>query len=136
MTALFLASGILILTALLIAMLCRSLVHQLWHHYQRTKTKLEKILKRRIDDYWWNPVLSYNNKKTTMVQFSDAFHTFNTIELGCYDFVISLLVTIIIHLVVVLHVWLFIAVLVAVFLFIGILVMPQFFNLGYDKLWR
>jgi len=125
---------ILIFIALAIAMLCRSLVHTLLHHYPAFEKKFSIA-----NQWWWNPAISWKNKyvldengnatsvrNKKMVQFSDAFHTFNTIELGAYCFIISILTAL------AFGIWW--TGLIA-FAITGTL-MVLFFNLGYDKLWR
>jgi hypothetical protein len=130
---------LLIILALLltIAMLCRSLVHTLLHHYLLFDNKFN------ADDFWWMPSESWMNKYKIHwtidlfswrvakfpipVQASDAFHLFNTIELGAYDMMISLLLVLYLGLA---WWWFFI-----VFLIIGVVLMPLIFNLGYNKLW-
>lgn len=132
---------LLILLALLlaIAMLCRSLVHTLLHHYGSLDAKYD------VKDEWWNPTISWKNKyvldenndlvldenenpirNKKMVQFSDAFHTFNTIELGAYCSIISILTAL------VFGIW---WIGLIAFAITGTL-MVLIFNLGYDKLWR
>lgn len=133
-----------------IAMLCRSLVHKLWHNYSGVKTKLEKLFRTKISDKWWDPRLSWQNKHDVkwtidvfgfrwitkvMVQFSDAFHTFNTIELGCYDGIISTLITIIFYLLFGLTFWYLLLIFISVYLLIGVVIFVFFFNLGYDELY-
>lgn len=129
--------------SLFIAMLCRSLVHQVTFNYPRTKERIKKLFGVEISDQWWNPFESWLNKNKikwtidvfglrwitkVMVQFSDAFHTFNTIELGCYSLIISL--------------WIIFALafpwwsVFIFFLFIGIVLMGGFFVIGYDKIWN
>lgn len=123
---------------LVIAMLCRSLVHVILHHYNQFDDKF------KADDIWFDPRVSWQNKHFVRwtitlfdititkfkipVQFSDAFHFFNTVELGCYD----LMVTILICLWLGLTWWTGII----IFLIVGVLLMPLFFNLGYEKIWR
>lgn len=123
---------------LAIAMLARSLVHTLLHHYALFDGKFN------ADDEWFNPYISWVNKNTIKwtikigkwtvtkfkipVQFSDGFHFFNTVELGCYDAIISYLL--------VGHFGLGWYWFIIFFLIIGVLFMPAFFNLGYDKLWK
>ena len=126
--------------ALVIAMLCRSLVHTLLHHYGSFEYKFPKL-----NIQWWNPAISWRQKYKTdknfelildenknpirnkkMVQFSDAFHTFNTIELGAYCFIISILFGL----------W-YSTILSGIIAFaITGTLMVLIFNLGYDKLWR
>ena len=121
---------------LVIAMLCRSLVHTLLHHYYAFDDKFN------ADDFWWMPSESWMNKYKIHwtidlfswrvakfpipVQVSDAFHLFNTIELGAYCFIISILT------ILVFGIWW--TGLIA-FAITGTL-MVLIFNLGYDKLWR
>ena len=138
---------ILILIAVLILIAlsqwCRSLVHRLLHNYPMTKQALEKLFKKPIEDQWWNPAISHTNKNTIkwtidifgfrwitkiMVQFSDAFHTFNTIELGCYDLIITVLLCLLFGLE-----WYYG---ILIFLITGVGFITLFFNLGYDKIWR
>ena len=119
-----------IILLLYIAMLCRSLVHNLLHHYN------DFAIKWKIKNHnWWNPAVSWKNKYNAdgtrnkkMVQFSDAFHTFNTIELGAYAIIIAILICLWLGLA-----WYFG---VAVFLITGVILMPLFFNLGYDRIFR
>lgn len=75
----------------IISGLSRSLVHAILHHYKEFDEKFDS------GDFWFNPNISWRNKylvKWTIkifsfvrivfpvpVQFSDAFHFFNTIEL-------------------------------------------------------
>lgn len=123
---------------LIIAMLCRSLVHSLLHHYAWFDNKYE------VPDFWWMPSQSWMNKYKIHwtidlfswrvakfpipVQVSDAFHLFNTIELGAYDIMISLPLVLYLGL----AWWWF----VVIFLIIGVVMMPLIFNLGYNKLFR
>ena len=131
------------LLILALAMFCRSLVHRLLHNYPMTKKAIEKRFKRPIEDQWWDPRISHTNKNTIkwtidifgfrwitkiMVQFSDAFHTFNTIELGCYDLIFTVLFCLWLGLVW----WMGII----IFLITGVVFITLFFNLGYDKIWR
>lgn len=136
-------SIILIFIALVIAMLCRSLVHTLLHHFPAFYLAFSK--KYKIDVRWWDPKISWKQKYITdknfelvldinkepirnekMVQFSDGFHTFNTIELGAYCFIISILMAL------VFGIWW--TGLIA-FIITGTL-MVLFFNFGYNRLWR
>ena len=127
---------ILIVLCLIIAMLCRSLVHTILHHFPEFDKKYN------VEDFWWMPSVSWLNKKTIKwtikyfgyrlqfyipTQVSDAFHWFNTVELGCYDAIITILICL----------WLGLAwwIGVIIFLIIGVILMPLFFNLGYNKLW-
>ena len=121
-----------------IAMLCRSLVHIILHHYNQFDEKFN------ADDIWFDSRVSWQNKYLVRwtitlfdltitkfkipVQFSDAFHTFNTIELGTYDLAITIPLAIALGLA-----WWWG---IIIFLIIGVILMPLFFNLGYDKLWR
>ena len=130
-------AGILIAIALIIAMACRTLVHNLLHHYYDTDKKFN------LDDQWWNPLISWMNKKTIKwtidildwrvvkfpipVQFSDAFHLFNTVELGAYTFAI----TIPLYLYLGYDWWSFLI----IFGVIGLIIILTF-NLFYDKIWR
>jgi hypothetical protein len=123
---------------LFIAMMCRSLVHTLLHHYGEFDKKFN------ADDYWFFPDESWTNKKTIKwtvkifnwftfkfnipVQFSDAFHFFNTVELGAYDLAITVPLTIALGLV-----WWWG---IIIFLIIGLVLMVLFFDLGYDEIWR
>lgn len=128
---------IIIVLALIIAMLCRSLVHTILHHYGEFDKKYQAA------DYWWQPGISHINKRTIKwtikifnwfvwkfnipVQVSDAFHFFNTVELGCYNLIISILAVLAFGLV-----WWW-----GLIIFAGIaLIMIIFFNLGYDEIWR
>ena len=129
---------IIIFLLLFLAMMCRSLVHTLIHHYAKFDEKYD------ADNQWWNPGISWTNKKTIFwtikilnwtvtrfkipVQVSDGFHLFNTVELGCYDAIISILLT----------QWLALEWYygIIIFLIIGIVLMPALFNWGYDKIWR
>lgn len=128
---------------ILLAMLLRSLVHQLDFNYPRTKERIKKVFGVDIDDQWWNPALSWKNKYNikwtidifgfrwitkVMVQFSDAFHTLNTIELGCYDLIISILLVSNFGLA-----WWWT---VIIFLFIGLALMGGVFAIAYDNLWQ
>lgn len=127
---------IFIVVCLIIAMLCRSLVHTLLHHYKEFDGKFN------ADDFWFLPSESWRNKywiKWTIkwftwkvkfpipIQFSDAFHFFNTIELGAFTFAITIPVCL----------WMraewFIC--IAIFLIIGALLII-IFNVGYDRIWR
>ena len=82
---------ILTVLSLIIAMACRALVHNLLHHYEQFAEQFN------IENHqWWNPAISWKNKynedgtrNKKILQFSDAFHFFNMIELGCYTFAIS-----------------------------------------------
>jgi len=121
---------LIIILLLYIAMLCRSLVHTLLHHYPAFSIKW-KIKNHQ----WWNPAVSWKNKYNAdgtrnkkMVQFSDAFHTFNTTELGAYAIIIAILIPLWLGLM-----WYFG---VGIFIITGVILMPLFFNLGYDRLWR
>ena len=128
--------SLLVVIGLAIAMLCRSLVHTLLHHYKSFDEKYD------AKDEWWNPVISWKNKyfiKWTIdlfnwrvtkfnipVQVSDAFHWFNTLELGAFCFIISILFgfwygTILSGII--------------AFAITGTL-MVLIFNYGYDKFWR
>jgi hypothetical protein len=117
-------------------MLCRSLVHTILHHFPEFDKKYN------VEDFWWMPSVSWLNKKTIKwtikyfgyrlqfyipTQVSDAFHWFNTVELGCYDAIITILICL----------WLGLAwwIGVIIFLVIGVILMPLFFNLGYNELW-
>lgn len=129
-------AGLILLLA--VAMLCRALVHTILHHYPEFDKKYS------TDDVWFNPDISHINKRTVKwtikfcnwtitkfnipVQVSDAFHFFNTVELGCYDLMVTILICLWLGLVF----WMGII----IFLITGIILMPLFFNLGYDKLWR
>ena len=124
--------------ALLISMACRALVHNLLHHFFDTDKKFN------MEDQWWNPAISWLNKRTVKwtidifnwrvakfpipVQASDAFHLFNTIELGAYAIIISILIPLWLGLM-----WYFG---VGVFIITGVILMPLFFNLGYDRIFR
>ena len=127
---------IIIFVLLAIAMLCRSLVHTLLHHFKNFDDKYD------AKDEWWNPAISWKNKyfiKWTIdlfnwrvtkfnipVQVSDAFHWFNTLELGAYCFIISILFGL----------WQE-TILAGIIAFVVAGTMMIFiFNLGYDKLWR
>lgn len=126
---------IIIVVLLFIAMLCRSLVHTLLHHYNDFKVKFN--IK---NDQWWNPVVSWENKydKTELrkgkvvrnkkiVQLSDAFHFFNMIELGCFTLAITIPVSL--WLGAVWYIW------ILIFTIIGVVIILSF-NLFYDKIWR
>lgn len=122
---------------LFIAMMCRSLVHVLLHKYKEFDEKF------KADDFWFFPDESWTNKysvKWTIkifnwftfkfnipVQFSDAFHFFNTIELGAFTFAITIPICL----------WMraewFMC--VAIFIITGAILILVF-NLGYDKIWR
>jgi hypothetical protein len=131
---------ILIVVCLTIAMLCRSLVHTLLHHFG------EFLLNYKVKDIrWWHPVISWKNKyvldedgeitykngkpvrNKKIIQFSDAFHFFNMIELGAFTFAVTIPVCL----------WMraewFMC--IAIFLIIGAILILVF-NLGYDKIWR
>jgi len=142
-------SSILIILSILVAILCRSLVHTLLHHYDEFDKKFN------VNDKWWDPKISWKQKYKTdenfelildvydkpirnkkIIQTSDAFHFFNTTELGAYDFIISSLMTFILCLYFKLIIWVSIIVFVGLFLTIGLVLMALIFNLGYDKLWR
>lgn len=118
------------------AMMCRSLVHNLLHHYDEVDKKFN------LNDAWFDPKISWLNKYATKwtikvgsriirlktpVQISDAFHFFNTLELGCYNGIISLLIVSWLQL----YWWTGII----IFCIIGIL-MTIFFNFGYNRVWR
>ena len=126
-------------------MFCRSLIHRLLFNYEDTKIKIQRMFKTPIDDNWWNPAISWTNKykiKWTVktffkvikfpipVQFSDAFHTFNTIELGGYTYCIAAPLSIAFagafH-------WLEFAI---TFVVIGFGLIVLLFNLGYDNIWK
>lgn len=125
---------IILFLLLTIAMLCRSLVHTLLHHYKSFDDKYN------VEDQWWNPAISWKNKyfiKWTIdlfhwriakfnipVQVSDAFHWFNTVELGAYCLIISILFFMLYG------IW----IAVLSFVITGTL-MVLIFNLGYDNLW-
>lgn len=130
--------------SLFIAMMCRSMVHQVTFNYPRTKQRIKELFGKEISDQWWNPFLSWKNKNTikwtidifglrwvtkVLVQFSDAFHTFNTIELGCYDLIMTLWIIHSLEL----TWWIWI---LPIFLFIGVILMGGLFALGYDKVWQ
>ena len=134
---------IVVLTALILGMLCRSFVHQLSFNYVRTKARIKQLFNKELDDQWWNPFKSFNNKRTikwtidifgfrwitkVMVQFSDAYHTFNTIELGCYNMAITLLAVSNYNLA-----WYWG---IVIFLFIGLGMLGGVFAVAYDKLWQ
>ena len=131
---------IIIVMLLIIAMMCRSLVHTLLHHFGTF------LLKYRIKNIrWWNPSISWKNKyvldedeepvtkdgkpvrNKKIIQFSDAFHFFNMIELGCY----VLAVTIGIWWALGLVWWWFLI----IYGMIGLVIILSF-NLFYDKIWR
>ena len=128
----------IVIILLIVAMLCRSLVHTLLHHYGEADRKFN------FDDDWFNPKISWRNKNTIKwtikilgwtvakfkipIQVSDGFHFFNTVELGAFDLAITIPITLWLGLV-----WWYG---IIIFLIIGIILMPSFFNLGYDKLWR
>jgi len=75
-----------------LAMICRSLVHTLLHHFPAFDKKFDS------DDIWFDPAISWKNKYAIQwtfnfivkikfgipVQFSDGFHFFNTLELLFY----------------------------------------------------
>ena len=107
---------------LIIAMLCRSLVHTLLHHYGDFKIKFNVK-----NDQWWNPGISWTNKRTKFLQTSDAFHFFNTIELGAYTFAITIPTSLWLN-----TIW---YMSVVIFLIIGAILII-IFNIGYDRLWR
>lgn len=118
-------------------MLCRSLVHTVLHHYQEFDEKFN------ADDFWWYPDTSWKNKysiKWTLkifnwfiwkfnipVQVSDAFHFFNTIELGARDSAIAIPVCLWLNLD-----WIGCLITFAIIIITDII----FFNIGYDKIWR
>ena len=122
---------IIVLTGLMIAGLCRSLVHTLLHHYGAF-AELFGITNHQ----WWNPAISHTNKKTRMVQFSDAFHTFNTIELGAIYFVVSYLLSVITELMFFIDGWILVLVFIGIYLVVLLWTTYLWFNLGYNKLWR
>ena len=120
---------LLILLSLIVSMACRSLVHTLLHHYNQFAEKF-KIKNRQ----WWNPAVSWTNKYNSdgtrnkkILQFSDAFHFFNMIELGAYVFAITLGVWFRPDL----AWWWFLI----IFGVIGLIVILSF-NIFYDKIWR
>jgi hypothetical protein len=128
---------------LFIAMMCRSLVHTLLHHYGKFTEKYN-IRNHRF----WNPEISWVDKyelnedgsikldgndkpikkKGVWIFWYDAFHRFNTVELGTYDLAITIPLTITLGLV-----WWWG---IVIFLIIGVALMPLFFNLGYDEIWK
>lgn len=128
---------IIIVVLLIIAMLCRSLVHTLLHHYLQFDKKFN------ADDYWWLPNLSWLNKykvKWTIdlfgwrvakfpapVQVTDAFHFFNTIELGAFTLAVTIPVSLWLG-----AVW---YMSIVIFLIVGAILII-IFNIGYDRLWR
>ena len=131
---------ILIVLCLVIAMLCRSLVHTLLHHFG------EFLLKYKIKNiYWWHPSISWKNKyvldedgeitykngkpirNKKIVQFSDAFHFFNMIELGAFTLAITIPVSLWLS-----AVW---YMSIVIFLIVGAILII-IFNIGYDRLWR
>lgn len=139
-----------IICSIAISMLCRSLVHNLWHRYPETKLKLEKLFRKKIDDQWWDPAISHTNKNSikwtidifglrwitkVMVQFSDAFHTFNTIELGGYTTSISVFASVILS-ILGYGFWICLLGFFVSFIIVGIILFVIFFNIGYDDLWR
>lgn len=123
---------------IVIAMLCRSLVHTLLHHYGEFAEKFN-IKNHRF----WNPAISWMYKYSTKwtikifnwfvwkfnipVQFSDAFHFFNTVELGARDSAIAILICLWMN-----FDWLGCLITFAVIIITDVV----FFNLGYDKIWR
>ena len=131
---------ILIAVCLIIAMLCRSLVHVLINHFG------EFLAKYKIKNLqWWYPKISWKNKyvldedgevvykngkgvrNKKIVQLSDAFHFFNMIELGAYTFAVTIPASLWLN-----AVW---YISIAIFIIVGAILII-FFNLGYDKLWR
>ena len=113
---------ILIVVCLIIAMLCWSLIHTLYHHYDAF------ALKYKITDHqWWNPAISWTNKREYFLQFSDAFHTFNTIALGAFALAITIPVSLWLS-----AVW---YMSIVIFLIVGAILII-IFNVGYDRLWR
>jgi len=131
---------ILIAVLIIIAMLCRALVHVLINHFG------EFLAKYKIKNLqWWYPKISWKNKyvldedgevvykngkgvrNKKIVQLSDAFHFFNMIELGAYTFAITIPVWLYLNLVW----WWFLV----IFIIIGIVIILSF-NLFYDKIWR
>ena len=128
---------IVIFILIVIAQLCRSLVHVLLHHYQSFDEKFN------ADDVWFDPAISYRNKYVTKwtitlfglfiakfnipVQASDALHFFNTVELGARDSAIAIPVCLWMNLD-----WLGCLITFAIIITTDVI----FFNLGYDKLWR
>lgn len=128
---------IIIFVLIVVAQLCRSLVHNLLHHYKEFDEKFN------ADDFWFYPDESWTNKysiKWTIkifnwfvwkfnipVQFSDGFHFFNTIELGARDAAVGIPVCLLMD-----ANWLGCVAIFAVIITTDII----FFNLGYDKLWR
>jgi len=131
---------------LIISGLCRSIVHTLLHHYPEFKKKW-KIK----NDQWWNPAVSHVNKDNIkwtidifgfrwvtkiLVQFSDAFHTFNTIELISDNIRESLYFSTLVYYLYGLLINYTIAIFFAALLFHGGIKILISFNYGYDKLWR
>jgi hypothetical protein len=138
---------ILIILCLIIAMLCRSLVHTLLHHFG------EFLLKWKIKNIrWWHPAISWKNKylldedeepimkdgepirNKKIVQFSDAFHFFNMIELGAFVLAITISLAFVNDTLT----WLlglawYMS--IVIFLIVGAILII-IFNIGYDRLWR
>ena len=102
-------------------MACWSLIHTLYHHYDAFAKKF-KITNHQ----WWNPMISYINKKTKFLQISDAFHFFNTIALGAFDLAITLPLFLYLG-----YDWW------SIFIIYGAigLIINLVFNLFYDKIW-
>jgi len=137
---------ILILALLIISGLSRSLVHVLLFHYNDFKIKY-KIK----DDQWWNPAISWVNKNNIkwtidlfgfrwitkiMVQFSDAFHTFNTIELASDIIREALYLALLIHAIFGLLFGAYLLIFFGSFAIILSVKILIAFNYGYDELWR
>lgn len=134
----------------MIAGLSRSLVHTLQHHYGQF-VKAFNITNHQ----WWNPGISWENKykkneygefirdkngdlirNGKLVQFSDAFHTFGTVELGAEYFLVAFLLTILAEMILFIHGWILIIVFAGVYIVLMLWRTFIWFNLGYDKLWR
>ena len=131
-----------VFVATIIAMICRALVHTLLHHYGSFSSKFNVRNHR-----WWNPEISWLNKyelnddnsikldendkpikkKGVIIQLSDAFHFFNTIELGAFTFTIATPVWMLLGLA-----WWW---LIIIYGIIGLIIILTF-NLFYDKIWR
>ena len=70
-----------------------------------------------------------------MVQFSDAFHSINTVELGAIYFVITYLLAVIAELIFFLDGWIVVLVFVGIYLVVMLWTTFLWFNLGYNNLW-
>lgn len=151
---------IVIVLLLIISGLSRSLVHTLLHHYPEFKKKF-KIPDNK--DYWWDPRVSWKNKNNIkwtidfpeikwkrftpvmifkrirfgiLVQFSDAFHFFNSIEVIADHLREALYSAIVINFIYQMFFGMDFRIFLLSFLVHGTIKILISFNLGYDKIWR